>query len=202
MRWLPGSSLPDPSPTLGLVSLVVVFFSTRGGKRGVLISAVALVALSVSACSSGDPSVGDAKSADPSAARAVEEEAAIDTYQKFWDILIAAQNSGEVKSSAFEGIATGTFVEARIKRIRDYRDQKIRRVGEPEFSAFEASVNDDRATVTACFNEDEWGFERDGQSVEVEKKGSGPVGTQLERSGDGWIMTELLEPDTITKDCS
>ena len=144
-----------------------MLFSTRGGKRGLLISAVAVAALSVTACSSDEPSLEDAKSDDPSAAaRAKDEKAAIGTYQKFWDIMIDAQNSGQVKNSDFEGVARGTFVEARVKRIRDYKDQKIRRVGEPELDAFEASITGDQATVTACFNEDDWRFERDGKPFE------------------------------------
>lgn len=187
----------------GFDSLVVVFFSTRGGKRGLVTSAVAVLALSVTACSSDEPSLEDAKSDDPSAAaRAKDEKAAVDTYRKFWDIQIKAQNAGKIKADAFNGVADGPFVEAFTKVVRDSGKAGFVRVGEPELDGFEPTVNGDEATVTVCVNEDDWDGELDGKKQAVPNEGPQPQGAGLERRDEQWIVTSVIKSGDVNRECA
>lgn len=176
-----------------------MYFSLGGGNRAIVGAAVILVSLSLSACSSDEP----APLKQPTTATTDAEAAnAVAVYKKYWAAVESAQNVGKVEAGQFDGIADGPIVERFINRVSGDADNGIKRVGRPELSDYEATVDGDSATVLVCLNQDKWTFEFNGEPIKQEKSGTEPVGAKATQRDGGWIITEQLVSADLTKECS
>ena len=176
-----------------------MFFSTRGGKRGLIASVVAMAALGISACSSDDPSTPDDATSSPTS-RAADADAVKDLVDRYWAAVVRSENTVDSDPGQFDDVAAGKVVEQQMKTARDYEKAGIRRVGEPEITEVEASVSGDTADIMACLNEDEWTAKQDGTTIKAPKLGPKPWGAQAERRTDGWVITDVRVPDGA-KEC-
>jgi len=176
-----------------------VFFSTRGGKRGLIVFVVAMAALGITACSSDDPSTPDDDTSSPST-RAADADAVEDLVSRYWAAVVKSENTVDANPGQFDDVAEGQVVEEQVKTARDYEKAGIRRVGEPEITEVEASVSGDTADIMACLNEDGWTAEQDGSTIKAPKLGPKPWGAQAKRRPDGWVITDVRVPDGA-KEC-
>ena len=176
-----------------------MFFSTRGGKRGLLISAVAVAAFSLTACSSDDPSLDDAKSSPDG--RAADVTAVEDLVDRYWDAVVKSENTVDDDPKQFADLADGPFIERQLKTVRDYDEAGIRRVGQPEIADVEVAVSGDTAQVEACLNEDEWTAKKNGKTIKAPKLGPVPWGAEAERRDDAWVITDVRVPPEGAKEC-
>lgn len=176
-----------------------MFFSTRGGKRGLLISAVAVVALSLTACSSDEPSLEDAQSSPD--AQAADVSAVEDLVDRYWAAVVRSENKVDDDPKQFDDVADGPFIEGQLKTVRDYDEAGIRRVGKPEITDVEVAVTGDTAQVEACLNEDEWTAKQDGKTIKAPKLGPKPWGAEAERRDDAWVVTDVRVPPKGAKEC-
>jgi len=175
----------------------------RGARRiGAAVMTMAAMTM-LTACGPGDDPVPDATPAvtDPTTTtppQDAEAEAVEAQWQKYWEIRIASENAGEFDRAEFDGIATGPTVESHVNRINDYRENKLVRVGRPSFRDPEVTVDGAGATLTACYNSDDWTAKVDGEPFEAEDKGWEPIGNRFERQGDGtWIIVANLSVDEL-----
>lgn len=180
-------------------------FSFGGGKRGlILFAATALtLSLSLSACSSDDSPSDDPTKATASTEPKADEEAAVkDLTTRYWAAIVKAENGPDADPKQFRDVASGSFIEAELKRLRTYEAGKIRRVGEPEITAIETTVTGNSADIRACVNQDSWAAEKDGEKVPAPGAGPLPWGAEATLTDGVWLITDVRVPAKGSKKCA
>ena len=172
-------------------------FSLGGVKRVLLvITATLLLSTSVSACS-GDKSPLDAKKTATTATpdpKAVDTAAVKDVYERYWAAMAEAENNADADPKRFADILEGPYGERYLKLVRDYEAEGIVREGQAVITDLDVKLNGDSAIVIACVDEDDWLFKKDGKFLDQPKLGTKPATAEVERSGDGWVITDVPEP--------
>lgn len=173
------------------------------GPRGTRRLALWVVALGVTtmaaACQSASDDAADPSIAPPTttATQVDQEQAVIDVWEKYWRLRIASENAGRFEK--FTGVAEGAAVERHDKRIANYQGEDLVRVGEPLFRDPEVRLDGDAATLTACFNADDWTAIWKGEPYSAEKYGWEDIGSRLERTGTTWLVVEDLAGDALKR---
>ena len=158
-----------------------------------------MAALSLTACSSDDPSLDDAKSSSDAGA---DDAAAVeDLVDRYWATVVKSENTVDDDPKQFSDVADGPFIERQLKTVRDYDEAGIRRVGEPEITDVEVAVSGDTAQVEACLNEDEWTAKQKGKTIKAPELGPKPWGAEAERRDDAWVITDVRVPPEGAKEC-
>jgi len=164
--------------------------------RPTLILAVLLVGLMVllGSCSreSDDPvkaasSVGDS----------VPEAAVEQRWQEYWDARIASENLGRLDTETFATVARAKAVEAQQRRLRNYREHDLVRVGRPSFREAEVRMMGDSATVLACLDADAWTAEVEGQPWSAQKYGWEATGNVLKQVDGAWFVVDELSSSDV-----
>jgi len=158
-----------------------------------------MAALSLTACSSDDPSLDDAKSS--SDAGAADADAVEDLVDRYWAAVVKSENTVDDDPKQFSDVADGPFIERQLKTVRDYDEAGIRRVGKPAITDVEVAVSGDTAQVEACLNEDEWTAKQKGKTIKAPKLGPKPWGAEAERRDDAWVITDVRVPPEGAKEC-
>jgi hypothetical protein len=178
-----------------------------GGVRNRLATATGVLLLTALASCSSDatddgPTPTPSASASETASTQADEDAVSSLYDRYWAVRVEAENTGEVDTASFEGIAEDDLVEQLSKRVRDAVAIDVTREGEPTIDQVEVTVTGDSATVAACFDEDRWEFFGNGQQIESPDAGPVPVGAKAERRADAWVLTDVIESAQVDKECS
>ncbi len=157
----------------------------------------------VAGCSSDEPSPLEEAQATPTVTAPAEDPEAevLATWEAYWDAIVASEGSADPEDPALDrlrSVAAPALAERQVGIVRRYAGYGLVRTGEPAVRDEEVTVDGDTATVTACFSEDDWEAERNGETVPSEDRGFVPVGAQLERRDDGWIVVSDDAPEDVT----
>ena len=158
-----------------------------------------MAALSLTACSSDEPTLDDAKSSPDAAA--VDAAAVEDLVDRYWDAVVKSENTVDDNPKQFSDVADGPFIERQLKTVRDYDEAGISRVGKPAITDVEVAVSGDTAQVEACLNEDDWKAKQNGKTIKAPKLGPKPWGAVAEKRDDTWVITEVGGASDDTKEC-
>lgn len=147
---------------------------------------------------------GSSGSSEPAATAAVTtpaapsaEDQATAAYQRYWDVWVQLSTSGDIDARAFDGVAEGAFVESDLKALRDQADAGIVRVGEPEFSSFETTVDGTTAISVVCLDERAWGARSGDRTLDPPGEDFPPraLRATLTTKDDGWIVTDVTSEE-------
>lgn len=159
----------------------------RGRRRHLTLpAAVLLLAALVAGCSDGEAPTSAAL--DPAA-----ESEVLETWEAYWAAVVDLENAPTTEGPAvarLAEVAAQPIVDGHLAVVRRYERYGLQRVGEPAFRDVEVEGEGDRARVTACLSEDDWGAEVDGEPVEDEARGFLPVAATIERTDGAWRVTE------------
>ncbi|MGP4110250.1 hypothetical protein ACTWP5_04945 [Streptomyces sp. 4N509B] len=194
--------------------------------RAGAVAGLALLALTgtVAGCSSDDEG-GDGggsggidgaqtESAEPDATTDAEGdgETTADTaaleqlYTDYWDAMVALENGEELDATLFDGITTVAVAEEEVIRVQTFKDNGLRREGEPTIDTVTVAVDGDTATIEACKNEDGWNVVHQGEVVPdvVPEDLLVPHAhiVTVERSDEGWLINGTRPREEATISCS
>ena len=162
-----------------------------------LLAAIAIMTLSLSACSDAKPSLPDAKNTSAADRAAVDEKALTKLATDLWKARTESQNTGNTSRAQFAGLLAPLLTEVELGMLQRYKDSKLLRTGVPTITAIETTASGETGEILLCLNEDAWGAEVDGKPAEVAKYGLRPWGAKAERTPEGWIVTEELKPEAL-----
>jgi hypothetical protein len=143
----------------------------------------------------------------PDADEAADIAALENLYERYWDAMVELENSkGELDPSLLDGIATDDVVESQLSRMSTYKDQGIRRQGEPEFDNVTVEADGETARIQACIDEGNWPFlAPNGEELDDPALGDldvpQPNIVTAERSSDGWLISGNLAMEEATVSC-
>jgi hypothetical protein len=169
-----------------------------------VVASTMLALTAVSACSGGSEPKDEPRST-PSASATPDASAEVkDLVSQYWDTVTQAENSADTDRAQFKGVARGSFLENEFRKLDNYADQGINRVGGPSITAVEVSVDGTTAVVSHCIDEDGWTAEKNGEALKPILTGNRPFGLTATRTGDTWIITDtgLTKGQEKAKDCS
>lgn len=169
--------------------------STRSMLRRIA-APLALVAV-LTGCAGGSSEEPTAPATVTTQAAPSDEDQATAAYQRYWDVWVQLSTSGDIDARAFDGVAEGAFVESDLKALRDQADAGIVRVGEPEFSAYETTVDGTTATSVVCLDERAWGARSGDRTLDPPGEDFPPraLRATLTAKDDGWIVTDVTSED-------
>lgn len=187
-----------------------MILSLGGGKRGLAgVSIALLLTAGLSACSDGSepPAATPRATATPSASASPTPDASAavkDLVARYWDAVVLAENNADTDRDQFDGLARGAFLENEFRKLDNYADQGIKRVGEPRISAVEVAVDGTSALVSHCIDEDGWTAEKKGKALEPILTGNRPFGLTATLEGDAWVITDtgLTKTQEKQKSCA
>ena len=177
-------------------------FSLGGVKwRFLAFAAVLLLSVTLSACS------GDDKPSAPKTTATVDpkeaDEAKVkDLVDRYWAVIVKAENNGDTSREQFEDVASGSVVERQLGKLANYKKMELLRVGEPTITEVEVTVTGDTADIRLCKNEDEWKAEQAGKPVGGKKFGTMAWGAEAKRTDGGWLVDEVRLPPKGAKKCA
>ena len=170
-------------------------FSLGGVNRVLLvIIATLLLSGSLSACSGDESSPVATKTTATPDPKAVDTAAVKALYERYWAAMAEAENNADADPKRFATILQGPYGERYLKLVRDYESEGIVREGQAVITDLDVKLNGDSAIVIACVDEDDWLFKKDGKFLDQPKLGTKPATAEVERSGDGWMITDVPEP--------
>ena len=170
-------------------------FSLGGVNRVLLvIIATLLLSGSLSACSGDESAPVATKTTATPDPKAVDTAAVKALYERYWAAMAEAENNADADPKRFADILEGSYGERYLKLVRDYESEGIVREGQAVITDLDVKLNGDSAIVIACVDEDDWLFKKDGKFLDQPKLGTKPATAEVERSGDGWIITDVPEP--------
>jgi hypothetical protein len=181
-----------------------VNLSLGGGKRTLVVASTMLALTALSACS-GDSEPKDESSSTPSASATPDASAEVKALvSQYWDTVTQAENSADTDRAQFKGVARGAFLENEFRKLDNYADQGINRVGGPRITAVEVAVDGNTAVVSHCIDEDQWTAKKNGEALKPILTGNRPFGLTATLTGDAWIVTDtgLTKAQEKAKDCS
>jgi hypothetical protein len=184
-----------------------------------LVAGLALLALTgtVTGCSSddeGNEPIEGAQTNSPEPGNETPEDddnnadvAALERlYQEYWDARIELENSKQLDFSVYDGITTETLVQEEGALLQQFRDDGIRRQGEPTVTDVTVEVTGATARIESCKKEDGWAIVRDGEvlpesEIPDELREPHPFLMAAKRSGDGWLISRSLPQEEATITC-
>ena len=179
-----------------------MIFSLGGGKRGLVLIAATALSLSLSACSSDDSPADEPTNTSTTDSKAADKAAVEDLATRYWAAIVKAENGPDSDPTQFKDVASGSFIEAELKRLRSYEAGDIRRVGKPEITAIETTVTGSTADIRACVNQDSWAAEKGGKKLASPGAGPLPWGAEATRADGVWLVTDVRVPPKGSKKCS
>lgn len=168
----------------------------RGRGRNVTLpAAVLLLAALVGGCSDDgetEPRGSDAPTppADPTPTETNPVDDVRAAWEAYWAAVIASENEGDPSPERFAGVATGGHVEQQLNKVRGYQEIGFVRVGEPEITEVEVTVDGETATVEGCVNQDVWGAKLNGKKIAPPDLGPLPAGAGLELVDGNWLIVD------------
>lgn len=181
--------------------------------RAGLVAGSALLALTgtVTGCSSsedegGDPIEGAETNSPDGPSQSPEDDdnsadiAALERlYQEYWDARVELENGEELDLSLYEGITTDTVVQQEGSQLQQFRDDGIRRQGEPAITDVTVEVDGDTARIEACKSETDWQVVQGGDvvpnAVPESLRQPHPYLVAAERSGNSWLISQTSLPE-------
>ncbi|WP_139238421.1 hypothetical protein [Streptomyces aidingensis] len=193
--------------------------AARAVRKGVVAAALT-AAVVLTGCSSGDGEPVDdeiAGSATPSgdtgtAAGGGEEAggegsqaqdvAALESlYADYWAALVTMENAEELDPSPLAGIASQELTEQQVSRIRPFKDNGMRRDGEPAVDKVTVTVDGDTARIESCVDEDAWLLLKNGEPADLELLGPAPRVFDAERVEGDWLITDTVPAEEANVTC-
>lgn len=162
-----------------------------------VVAALSLILVSAACGGADDASSATSSVADVAATETRSTEAVEERWTAYWTARIASENAGELDRSTFTRTATGKAVETQTRRLRNYAEQRLVRVGEPEFRDVEVRVNDGSAMVLACFDADGWTATVDGEPWSAQKYGWELTGSVMRQVEGAWFVVDELAAEDI-----
>ncbi|PSK98280.1 hypothetical protein CLV30_12066 [Haloactinopolyspora alba] len=171
----------------------------------------AAAALALAGCGDGEPSDasttaksgaptatgGSTPAEDPEAAAVAEVEAA---YQRYWDVVVAAENSGEDSYEHLKTVANELIVQEQVAEIRSMREDHITRDGAPQIGTPQVTVDGETARVESCVDEHTWNVYYKGELADQESDPQARV-FDFKRDDDRWIVVDLVAKAEATITC-
>lgn len=128
-----------------------------------------------------------------------------DLYRAYWDTLVDLENGAELDVAAFDGIATPGVAEDELGRLRAFREDNIRRQGEPAIDNVNVSIDGDTAHIESCKSEADWQFVVNGEVAEEmmreEAARPHPYVVSADRSSGEWLINATLRVEEATITC-
>lgn len=167
----------------------------------------AAVVLSLTACGDDEPVADSIPTTDPTseptptedstAAAVAEVEAA---YQEYWDVVVAAHNSGEDSYAELKTVTNEEVAQLHVAQIRGMREDHITRDGAPDIGTPQVSVDGDTARVQSCVDEHSWNVYYKEELAEQESDPQ-PRVFDFERVDDHWVVVDRVNKDEATIEC-
>ena len=181
-----------------------VRFATR------IIGAIAVIAMMTAACSDDDPgndaptpvpTSAEPTTADTAASDDAEISAVEDVYERFWDAVIAAENTAEENYDSFVGLAAEGVIQEQVARIRSMENNGIHREGAPDRTDRTVVVDGSTARVEECVDEAPWTTWRGDEQLDTDDRGPLARVFDFERVEGQWLITQRVDMDEATLQC-